>query len=55
MPVRFNHPIVSARDKRASAAFLSELLGLPEARPFGPLMSVQLANDVALDFGSGGD
>jgi catechol 2,3-dioxygenase-like lactoylglutathione lyase family enzyme len=50
MTVKFNHTIVSARDKRASAAFLTELLGLPAARPFGPFMSVQLANDVALDF-----
>jgi catechol 2,3-dioxygenase-like lactoylglutathione lyase family enzyme len=50
MTVKFNHTIVSAHDKRASAAFLTELLGLPAARPFGPFMSVQLANDVALDF-----
>jgi catechol 2,3-dioxygenase-like lactoylglutathione lyase family enzyme len=41
---------VSAHDKRASAAFLTELLGLQPAVPFGPFMSVQLENGVALDF-----
>ena len=47
---RSSHTIVSARDKRASAAFLTELLGLQPAVPFGPFMSVQLENGVALDF-----
>ena len=42
---------MSARDKRASAAFLTELLGLQPAVPFGPFMSVQLENGVALGFG----
>lgn len=50
MPARLNHTIVSARDKRVSARFLSELLGLPAPVPYGPFLGVQLANDVALDF-----
>jgi len=33
--VRFSHTIVHCRDKRASAVFLAEILGLPEPQPFG--------------------
>lgn len=50
MPVKLNHTIVSARDKRASAAFLAEILGLPAPVPFGPFLGVQAENDVTLDF-----
>ncbi len=50
MSVRLNHTIIHARDKRASASFLSEILGLPEPEPFGPFMTVQAENDVTLDF-----
>jgi catechol 2,3-dioxygenase-like lactoylglutathione lyase family enzyme len=50
MTVKLNHTIVSARDKRASAAFLAEVLGLPAPAPFGPFLSVQVDNDVTLDF-----
>ena len=50
MTVKLNHTIVHARDKRASAAFLSEILGLPAPAPFGPFMGVQTGNDVTLDF-----
>lgn len=50
MSVKLNHTIVSARDKRASAAFLAEMLGLPEPVPFGPFLVVQADNDVSLDF-----
>jgi catechol 2,3-dioxygenase-like lactoylglutathione lyase family enzyme len=48
--VKLNHTIVHARDKRASAAFLSEILGLPAPVPFGPFLGVQTANEVTLDF-----
>jgi len=49
--IKLNHTIVSARDKRASAAFLTEILGLPQAPvPFGPFMCVKVDNDVTLDF-----
>jgi len=51
MSIRLNHTIVSAHDKKASSAFLTEILGLPAAKPFGPFMAVKLDNDVTLDFG----
>jgi len=50
MTAKLNHTIVYARDKRASAKFLSEILGLPAAVPFGPFMGVQTGNEVTLDF-----
>ena len=50
MPVTLNHTIVHCRDKRASAAFLSEILGLPDPTSYGPVSVVQVANDVSLDF-----
>jgi catechol 2,3-dioxygenase-like lactoylglutathione lyase family enzyme len=50
MTIRLNHTIVRARDKRESATFLSEILGLPPATPYGPFLVVQVDNDVSLDF-----
>lgn len=50
MSVRFNHTIVLSRDKKVSAAFLTEILGLAPATPFGPFLVVTLDNDVSLDF-----
>ena len=49
--IKLNHTIVSARDKRASAQFFTEILGLQKPPvPFGPFICVQLGNDVTLDF-----
>jgi catechol 2,3-dioxygenase-like lactoylglutathione lyase family enzyme len=50
MAVALNHTIVHALDADASARFLSELLGLPSPRPFGPFVVVELANGVSLDY-----
>ncbi len=50
MAVQFNHTIVSARNKEESAMFLTEILGLPPATPFGFFLVVQLSNGVSLDF-----
>lgn len=50
MPVKLNHTIVAARDKRASAEFLATILGLPAPTAFDPFLVVQAANDVSLDF-----
>ena len=50
MPVQLNHTIVRARDKRESAEFLSELLGLPAPQPFAHFLVVQIDNGVSLDF-----
>jgi catechol 2,3-dioxygenase-like lactoylglutathione lyase family enzyme len=48
--IKLNHTIVFSKDKHASAAFLTEILGLPEAVPFGPFLGVEVANEVTLDF-----
>ncbi|MEJ0022453.1 MAG: VOC family protein [Alphaproteobacteria bacterium] len=45
-----NHTIVHARDRKASANFLSEILGLPAPRPFGPFLVVEASNGVSLDY-----
>jgi catechol 2,3-dioxygenase-like lactoylglutathione lyase family enzyme len=50
MTVQLNHTIVSAHDKRTSASFLADILGLPPPEPFGPFMTVHADNDVTLDF-----
>lgn len=50
MPVHLNHTIVAAHDKRGSASFLADLLGLKPPRTFGPFVVVELDNDVSLDF-----
>jgi len=50
MTVTFNHTIVNSRDKRRSAAFLTEILGLPAATPYGPFLVVELSNQASLDF-----
>jgi catechol 2,3-dioxygenase-like lactoylglutathione lyase family enzyme len=50
MPIAFNHTIVAAHDARASAAFLTELFGLPEARPLGHFVVVNLEHSASLDY-----
>ncbi len=50
MGVRLNHTIVYCRDKERSAAFLTDVVGLPAATPFGPFLVVELDNDVSMDF-----
>ena len=50
MPIQLNHTIVSVRDKRESAVFLAEILGLDEPEPYGPFLVVQVDNQVSLDF-----
>lgn len=50
MNVRLNHTIVWCRDKRISAQFLAETLGLATPTSFGPFLVVNAANDVSLDF-----
>ena len=48
--VQLNHTIVWCHDKQRSAAFLSEILGLPRATRFGPFLVVGTDNGVSLDF-----
>jgi len=50
MAVQLNHTIVHARDRRRSATFLAEILGLPDPKPYGPFLVVEAANGVSLDF-----
>lgn len=50
MSIKLNHTIVPARDKTVSASFLTRILGLREPAPFGPFMTVELDNEVTLDF-----
>ena len=49
MTVQLNHTIIPATDKKVSATFLSEVLGLPAPFPFGPFMAVQV-DSLTLDF-----
>jgi catechol 2,3-dioxygenase-like lactoylglutathione lyase family enzyme len=50
MPVHLNHTIVAARDKRESATFLAELLGVGPPTLFGPFLVVEVDNGVSFDF-----
>lgn len=45
-----NHTIIWCSDKQRSAAFLTDILGLPPAQPFGHFLVVPLANGVSVDF-----
>jgi catechol 2,3-dioxygenase-like lactoylglutathione lyase family enzyme len=45
-----NHTIVWCSDKQRSAAFLTDILGLPPARPFFHFLVVDLKNGVSLDY-----
>ncbi|MGO1057153.1 VOC family protein [Crossiella sp. CA198] len=50
MAIELNHTIVQSTDKKAAAEFLTGLLGLPDAVPFGPFLAVELSNQVTLDY-----
>jgi catechol 2,3-dioxygenase-like lactoylglutathione lyase family enzyme len=50
MAAHLNHTIVSARDSAKSAAFLTQVLGLPAPERYGPFVVVRLANGVNLDY-----
>jgi catechol 2,3-dioxygenase-like lactoylglutathione lyase family enzyme len=50
MMAQLNHIIVWCSDKAKSAAFLSNILGLPPARAFMHFLIVNLDNGVSLDF-----
>lgn len=50
MAIQLNHTIVPARDAKASATFLTEILGLRAPVRFGPFWAVTLDNGVTLDY-----
>ncbi len=52
MSVSLNHTIVWATDKHASSAFLTAVLGLPDATSFYGFMAVEVANGITLDYQS---
>jgi hypothetical protein len=52
--VHFNHLAVAAKDKRRSATFLANLLGLPQPVAWGPFLSVTLDDGVRLDYAEPG-
>jgi catechol 2,3-dioxygenase-like lactoylglutathione lyase family enzyme len=50
MPVELNHMIIPAKDRRASARFLANILGLTVAPDWGPFVPLKTGNGVTLDF-----
>jgi catechol 2,3-dioxygenase-like lactoylglutathione lyase family enzyme len=50
MTVELNHTIIWCSDQARSAAFMTEILGLPPARTFFHFLVVDLANKVSVDF-----
>ena len=50
MSVELNHTIIWCSDKARSAAFMTDILGLPPARTFLHFLVVDLANKVSVDF-----
>ena len=50
MAVELNHSIIWCSDKVRSATFMTDMLGLPPARPFYHFLVVELDNRVSLDF-----
>ena len=50
MAVHLNHTIVYARDSKASATFLAEILGLPPPGHWGPFEVVATGNGANLDY-----
>ena len=50
MSPRLNHTIVAARDRNASALFLTEILGLSPPLELGPFAVVGVGAELSLDF-----
>ncbi|WP_280424848.1 VOC family protein [Nocardia carnea] len=50
MAIVLNHTIVPAVDKRASASFFAELMGLSVSPPAGPFVPVRVNDNLTFDF-----
>ncbi|MFI6091726.1 VOC family protein [Streptomyces sp. NPDC051218] len=50
MSIALNHTIVAAKDKKASAQFLADILGLEVSPQYGPFIPVEIPNGVTLDY-----
>ena len=55
MSVELNHTIILAKDKRASAKFLGEILGLEVGPEWAHFVPLKMSNDVTLDFADAKD
>lgn len=55
MTIALNHTIVRSHDKHAGAAFLTGILGIEPAPPWGPFQPVELGNGVVLEYLDVGD
>ncbi|MFI1679406.1 MULTISPECIES: VOC family protein [unclassified Streptomyces] len=55
MSIALNHTIVPARDSKASAQFLADILGLEVGPRYGPFIPVEIPNGVTLDYYDGDD
>ncbi|MEW1929203.1 VOC family protein [Streptomyces sp. NPDC088360] len=53
MTIALNHTIVAAKDKKASAQFLADILGLEVSPQYGPFIPVEIPNGVTLDYYEG--
>ncbi len=50
LSIELNHTIVHVKDRWAAARDVGEVLGLPEARAYGPFAELRLDNAASLDF-----
>jgi catechol 2,3-dioxygenase-like lactoylglutathione lyase family enzyme len=50
MSVELNHTIVWCRDRKKSATFFADILGLGTPKPFGHFLVIETGNGVSLDF-----
>ncbi|MCF3118866.1 VOC family protein [Streptomyces arenae] len=50
MSIELNHTIVVAKDSKASAQFLADILGLEVGPQYGPFSPVEIPNGVTLDY-----
>jgi len=50
MSIQLNHTIAWCRDQKASAEFLTGILGLPKPRRFMHFLVVDLANDTSIGY-----
>ena len=54
MTLALNHLAVRCRDKKVSATYLTDVLGLQAPKPYGPFLVVDLENGVSMDYASVG-
>jgi catechol 2,3-dioxygenase-like lactoylglutathione lyase family enzyme len=50
MTVTLNHTIVWCRDKKVSAGYLTDILGLQPPKPWGPFLVVEMGNHLSMDY-----